>query len=82
MHKFRKRLGLATLGSLALSLIFTLTPAAHAATNTFDGNTFSVSYIHFGASGTDVLLDTASVKYHRQSRWLEMVSASKAPINP
>ncbi|MEO6563802.1 MAG: type II toxin-antitoxin system RelE/ParE family toxin [Nitrosospira sp.] len=22
------------------------------------------------------------VKYHRQSRWLEMVSASKAPINP
>lgn len=22
------------------------------------------------------------VKYHRQSRWLEMVSTSKAPINP
>ena len=61
MHRFRKRLGLATLASVALSSIFALTPAAHAATNTFDGNTFSMSYIHFGASGTDTPLDAASV---------------------
>jgi hypothetical protein len=25
---------------------------------------------------------TAPVRYHRQSRWLEIVSASKAPIKP
>ena len=24
----------------------------------------------------------ATVRYHRQSRWLEIVSASKAPIKP
>lgn len=27
-------------------------------------------------------LNYLEVKYHRQSRWLEIVSASKAPIKP
>ncbi|MEO6564008.1 MAG: hypothetical protein ABIN99_13355, partial [Nitrosospira sp.] len=32
-------------------------------------------------SGKVIRLNDKTVKYHRQSRWLEMVSASKAPIN-
>ena len=34
---------------------------------------------HIGSTMQD---EPHAVKYHRQSRWLEMVSASKAPINP
>ncbi len=39
MNKFKKRLGLAT-----VSTLLALGSAAHAATNTFDGNMFSVDY--------------------------------------
>jgi hypothetical protein len=39
MTKFKKRLSLA-----AVSSLFALAPAAYAATNTFDGNTFTVDY--------------------------------------
>lgn len=39
MNRFKKRLGLAVAGSL-----LALAPVAHAAPNTFDGNTFGVAY--------------------------------------
>jgi outer membrane receptor protein involved in Fe transport len=39
MNKFKKRFGLA-----AVSSLLALAPAVHAATNTFDGNTFAVDY--------------------------------------
>lgn len=39
MNRFKKRLGLAVASSL-----LALAPVAHAATNTFDGNTFGVAY--------------------------------------
>ena len=44
----------------AVSALFASTPAAHATADTFDNNTFSVSYI-LGASPAATPLDTASV---------------------
>ena len=51
MIQFDKTMSLATLGSLALSLLFVSVPSARAAGNVFDGNTFSVDY-GVSSSGT------------------------------
>ncbi|MEO8767301.1 MAG: PEP-CTERM sorting domain-containing protein [Nitrosospira sp.] len=45
---------------VALSPLFVAVPAAHAATDTFDNNKFSVSYV-FGPSGTVTPLQTETV---------------------
>ena len=57
MITFDKTLGLAALFSLTASSLFALAPAAHAATNTFDGNAFTVSYIV--SNGNPCLLYTS-----------------------
>ena len=51
MIQFDKTMSLATLGSLALSLLFVSVPSARAAGNVFDGKTFSVDY-GVSSSGT------------------------------
>jgi hypothetical protein len=50
MTRFDKTMGLATLGSIALSLLFATAPSVHAAANVFDGKNFAVEY---GVSSTD-----------------------------
>ena len=51
MIRFNKTLGLATLGSLSLSLLFATAPSAHAQANVFGGKSFTVDY-GVSASGT------------------------------
>lgn len=44
MTRFDKTTGLATLGSIALSLLFATAPSAHAQVNVFDGKNFAIDY--------------------------------------
>jgi hypothetical protein len=53
MIRFDKTLGLATLASLALSLLFATAPSAHAAANVFDGKNFAMDYgVSSGGTGS------------------------------
>ncbi|SFH26096.1 PEP-CTERM protein-sorting domain-containing protein [Nitrosospira sp. Nsp14] len=44
MTRYDRTLGLAALGSLALSLTFATVPSAHAQVNVFDGKNFAIDY--------------------------------------
>jgi hypothetical protein len=62
MTGFDKTLGLATLGSMALSLLFATAPSAHAAVNVFDGKNFAVDYgVSSGGTGSFFSLSHADV---------------------
>jgi PEP-CTERM motif len=53
MIRNNKTLGLATLGSLALSLLFAAAPSAHAQGNVFDGRNFAIDYgVSSGSTST------------------------------
>ncbi len=60
MTQFDKTVGLAALGSMALSLLFISAPSAHAADNSFDGNAFTVDY-GVSPSGTSSFISLSSV---------------------
>jgi hypothetical protein len=73
MTKFNKRFRLATVGSL-----LALAPAVHAATDTFDGNTFTVDYgvsavgptsSFFSLSKTDATGSASAVEIPNLSGW-------------
>jgi hypothetical protein len=62
MTRFDKTLGLATLASLALSLLFATAPSAHAAANVFDGKSFAMDYgVSSGGTGSFFSLSHADV---------------------
>lgn len=73
MNNLKKCLVLATVSSL-----FTLAPAAHAATNTFDGNTFSVDYgvsavgpsSFFSLAHVDVTGSASTIEVPGMSGWI------------
>ncbi|MDQ3186854.1 MAG: hypothetical protein M3Q16_10465, partial [Pseudomonadota bacterium] len=75
MITFDKKLALATLCSLTLTSLFALAPAAHAATNTFDGNNFTVSYgVSNGNPASSPFFETASAPATGGASGIEIAS--------
>lgn len=77
MIRLDKTMNVATLGSLALSLLFISVPSARAAGNVFDGNAFTVDYgvssggtdSFFSLSNAGVTGSASSVEVPAMSGW-------------
>lgn len=75
MTRFDNTLGLATLSSIALSLLFAVAPSAHAQVNVFDGKDFGVDY-GVSSGGTDSFFSLSHANATGRATGVEVTNLS------